>query len=147
MSNNSIRGQETTFRVAVDGELLEGSVFNVNDWTVTERGELKETPFIGEDVDKIDYQHNGWDLSFTVQNQDAVVLEFLTKIVDRELNHQAHPDITITIIYNFRNNAGTRVEVYYNCYLRPTDISAGSRTDYVTSSFEAKAERRRLLSS
>jgi hypothetical protein len=146
MSNLSIRGQEVTLRVAVDGEVQEGTFFNVNDLTVTERGELKEVPYLGEDVDKIDYQHNGWDLSFSVQPEDANALEFLSDIVDRELNHDAHPNITITVIYNFRNTASTRVEVFYNCYLRPTETSFGSRSDFVTTSFEAKAERRKLLS-
>lgn len=146
MSNLSIRGQEATLRIAVDGVVQDGSFFAVNDLTITERGELKEVPYLGEVVDKVDYQHNGWDLSFSVNVQDANALEFLKDIVNRELSAEAHPNITITVLYKYRNGDASRVEVFYNAYLRPSETSFGSRTDYVKTSFEAKAERRTLLS-
>jgi hypothetical protein len=145
MSNLSIRGQEATLRVAVDGEVQTGSFFNVNDLTVSERGELKEVAYLGELVDKVDYQHNGWDLSFSVNVQDDKALDFLTDIVDREHSAVNHPNITITVMYKFRDGTATRVEVFYNCALRVNETSFGSRTDYIKTSFEAKAERRTVL--
>lgn len=145
MPTNAIRGQEATLRVAVDGEVKEGSFFNVNDLTITHRGELRDVDYLGEDVSKNDIQHSGFDLSFSVNEEDEKTLNYLQNIVERELNQQAHPVVTISVIFSYRNSTSTRVVVFYNVCLRMTDMSFGSRTDYIQTSFEAKAEQFEVL--
>lgn len=136
-----IRGQEVTLRVAVDGQIQEGSFFKATDFTLTERGDLMEEDFLGELESDLDYQHHGYDLSFTVQHQDRKVIDFLQTIVAREANAQAHPTITITVIYAYRTGDTPAIHVLQEVFLRPTEISFGGRKEYVSTPFEGKCKK------
>lgn len=141
-----IRGQEVTIRVAVDGQVQLGSMVKVTEFTVSPRSDIMEESFLGELEDDLDFQHHGFDFSFTVQNEDALALEFLSNIVDREQNAALHPDVTITVIYNFREpGVQNRVEVYHDVFLRITEQGFSGRKEYVTTGFEGKCKKRSLL--
>jgi len=141
-----IRGQEVTMRIAVDGQIQQGSFFKVTEFTVTPRSDLMEESFLGELEDDIDFQHHGFDFSFSVQNQDEKTLEYLSTIIQREQDQQSHPDIAITVIYSFRESgAKNQVEVYHDVFLKINEQGFGGRKEYVTTSFEAKCKRRSLL--
>ncbi len=142
-----IRGQEITIRVAVDGQVQLGSMVKVTEFTVTPRSDLMEESFLGELEDDLDHQHHGFDFSFTIQNEDAIALEFLSTIVEREQNAEKHPDVTITVIYNYRESGvRNRVEVYHDVFLKITETGFGGRKEYVTTGFEGKCKKRSLLS-
>jgi hypothetical protein len=144
-----MRGQEATVRVAVDGVIQAGSMFKVRDFTVTPRQDLVETSYVGEDEDDLDFQHHGFDLTWTVDMLDATTISLLSTLVDRELNHERHPDITVTVIYTFREGAavgGGRVVVYHtNLVLKQGDESIGGRKDYIGVKYEAKCKKRDVL--
>lgn len=141
-----IRGQEVTVRVVVDGEVQPGSFFKVTEFTTAMRTDINEEPFLGELEDDLDIQHHGFDFSFTVQNEDAATLEFLSTIIGREQNAEQHPDITLTVIYNYREpGVQDRVEVFHDVFLKVNEQSFGGRKEYVTTSLEGKAKRRSLL--
>lgn len=141
-----IRGQEITVRIAVDGQVQEGSFFKVTEFSTTPRADITEESFLGELEDDLDFQHHGFDFSFSIQNEDARPLEFLSSLIDREQDALPHPDITITVIYNYRDsNVQDRVEVYHDVFLKVNEQSFGGRKEYVTTSFEGKAKRRSLL--
>jgi hypothetical protein len=144
-----IRGQEATLRVAVDGVIQSGSMFKVKDFTVTPRQDIKETDFNGEDETDLDFQHHGFDLAWSVEILDTTTLDLLTKIVDRELNHENHPDITVTVIYAFREGAavgGGRIVVYHgNLVLKQGEEGFAGRKEYVTVKYEAKCKKRDVL--
>ncbi len=144
-----IRGQEATLRVAVDGVVQPGSMFKVKDFSFTPRQDISETDFCGEDETDLDFQHHGYDVSWSVELLDATTIDLLTKIVDREKNHQKHPTITLTVIYTFREGAaagGGRVVVYHNNFvLKQGAEGAGSRKDYVGVKYEAKCKTRDVL--
>lgn len=142
-----IRGQEATLRVTIDGEAQEGSWFKVKDWTVTPRQDITESDYLGELESDLDFQHHGFDLSFSVDIQDRKVIDFLSKIVDREANQLEHPVITINVIYAFRANNGSPVaESYYDVYLKINDTGAPGRKEFVNASFEGKCKKRAPLS-
>jgi hypothetical protein len=144
-----LRGQEAQLRVAVDGVVQPGSMFKVKDFEFTPRQDITETPFCGEDEDDLDFQHHGWDLSWSIEMQDAVALDLMTKIIQRELDHGAHPKITVTVIYTFREGAlagGGRVVSYHtDMKLKQGAEGAGSRKDYVGVKYEAKCKKRDVL--
>jgi len=142
-----IRGQEVTMRVAVDGQIQEGSFFKASEFTLTERGDLLEEDFLGEVESDLDYQHHGYDLAFTVQIQDRKVIDFLQTITAREAAHTAHPNITITVIYAFRERGETAaIHVLQEVFLRPTEISFGGRKEYVSAPFEGKCKKVLVMS-
>lgn len=141
-----IRGQEVTIRVAVDGEVQDGSFIKITDFTVTPRTDLNEESFLGELEDDLDIQHHGFDFGWTVQKEDEKALEFLSTVIDREQNQQVHPDITITVIYAFRKpGASNRAEVYHEVFLKVNEGGFGGRKEYVTTGFEGKCKKRSLL--
>ena len=142
-----IRGQEITVRITVDSILQEGSWFKVTEFTGTPRTDINEEDFLGETESDLDIQHHGFDLSFTLQMQDERVLEFLSTIIDREQNQEAHPDITMTVIYAFRETGAiNKVEIYHDVFLKVNETGFSGRKEYVTSSFEGKAKKRSLAS-
>lgn len=144
-----IRGQEATLRIAVDGVVQAGSMFKVKDFDFTPRQDIAETDFCGEDETDLDFQHHGFDLSWSVEMQDSVTLDLLTKIVQREIDHLAHPKITVTVIYTFREGAaagGGRVVSYHtDMKLKQGAEGAGGRKDYVGVKYEAKCKKRDVL--
>lgn len=141
-----IRGQEQTIRIQIDGQVQAGSFFKLTEFTSTPRTDLVEESFLGELEDDIDIQHHGWDMSFTVQILDSLVLQFQQQIIEREQNALPHPDITLTVITRFRDpTIDNQVEVYHDVFLKVNETSMSGRKDYVTASFEAKAKRRSLL--
>ena len=141
-----IRGQEITVRIAVNGIVQRGSFFKVTEFTATPRTDIIEEPFLGELEDDLDIQHHGFDLALTVQVEDETHLNYLTDIVAREQNAQAHPDITMTVIYAFRETGATnQVVVYHDVFLKLNEEGFGGRKEYVTVSMEGKAKRRSQL--
>lgn len=140
------RGQEVVLRIAVDGVVQAGSLVKVKNWTATPRTELKEDDYIGENETDLDIQHNGWDLAFSVDTIDTAALDLMDDIVDREQAHAAHPDITITATYTFRE-PGTRgrAYVYHEVFLKADEESAGSRKEIHMVKWTGKAKRRTPL--
>lgn len=145
-----MRGQEATIRIAVDGVIQSGSMFKVKDFTFTPRQDLTETPYVGEDEDDLDFQHHGFDLAWSVDMLDATTITLLSNLINRELNHQKHPEITVTVIYAFREGAavgGGRVVVYHtNMVLKQGDESMSGRKEYIGVKYEAKCKKRDVLS-
>lgn len=141
------RGQEISLRIAVDGQLQEGSFFKVVDFTTTHRSEIPETEFLGEDASDIDFRHDGFDFSWTLHEWDEAPLDLIATIIDREKQQQAHPEVTITVIHSYRGTGAPspRVEVYHECVIRASEQGFSGRTEYNTIGFEAKAREKSLL--
>ena len=74
-------------------------------------------------------------------------INLIQTIIDREVQHQAHPDITITIIHSYRgsNAPNPRIESYRECAIRVSDQAFPGRTEYNTIAFEAKGKKRSLI--
>jgi len=140
-----IRGQEATLQILVEGEPLAGSWIRVNDFELSPRQELTDEDYIGEDVSKIDFQHNGFDFSFSVNIEDSATITFLQDLVIGEENHLPYPNITLNVIYTFRNGGSQVMESYYETYLKVNSQSVGGRTEFVSVSVEGKSERRNVL--
>lgn len=144
--SQKMRGQEVTFRVALNGILQEGSMFKVTDFTATPRTDLVEDDYLGEQETDLDIQHHGFDLSWSVDYQDATAMEFMQAILNAEANQEAHPNITITAIYTFREpGVRSKIEVYRNVFCKQAEQSAGGRKEKVKGKFEGKCKKRVLL--
>lgn len=139
-----LRGQETTIRVTVDGELQEGSWFKVKDFNASPRQDLIEEDYLGEFASDLDMQHHGYDLAFSVDVQDRNVIDFLSKLVANEEARVRHPRITVTVTYAFRDGSVV-AEAYYDVFLKVNEQSIGGRKEYVSASFEGKAKKRTVL--
>lgn len=146
--SSRIRGQEALLTVTVDGERQEGSFFKVRDFRVTPRTDIIEEDYLGELKSDLDIQHHGFDGSFTVDNEDALTISYLSEIIAREENHERHPSIVISVEYVYREpgNLG-QIEAYSDCFLKVSEQSIGGRKEYVQTSFEWKAKERQQITS
>lgn len=142
-----IRGQETAVKITVDGVIQKGSYAKLIDFEVTPRTDLVESDFLGEDESDLDTQHHGFDMSFSVRNEDAGPLDLLTKIVDRQRSRLTPPRVTITKIYNYREPGAKRAaEVFDNVHIKIATQGSGGRKEYEITRFEGKCKRRGQIS-
>ena len=120
----------------------------VTQFSQTPRQDLEELSYIGEDEDEIDFQHHGYDFSWQVDVNDQIPLQILQDLVQRQINRQAHPNLTMNVIYNFREGSGAQdvVEIYHKLKLKVTEIGAGGRKEGVTAGFECKCRKKSLVS-
>jgi hypothetical protein len=139
-----MRGQQMTLRFAMGTRGVRGgAMLKVVDWMVTPRTDLLEDDYIGEDQTDLDIQHNGFDGKFTVDTTDQESLDVMDEIIDAEENREAHPQITISAIYSFREpNTRGRMYVYHQCFVKADTEGSGGRKEKHRIEFSFKSKRR-----
>lgn len=138
-----IRGQEALIQITVDDEPRAGSFFKVKDFRSTPRTDLTEEPYLGEQTDDLDTQHHGFDITFSVDNQDAETLRLLDLIVANEEAHIAPPDVVIAVTYLYREPGQlNQTEQYSDGVIKVAEQGIGGRKEYITTGFEAKFKTR-----
>lgn len=142
-----IRGIEATIRLSIDGNVKKGSMIKVTNFTATPRQDLEELDYIGEDESEIDFIHNGYDLAWSVDVNDEIPLQILQDLVQRQIDREAHPNIVMTVIYNFRKGSGAtnHAEVYHKLKLKVSEGGFAGRKESVTVGFEAKGKKKSLV--
>jgi len=145
MSNAQLRGQEATIRVTVDGNALTGSWLKVKDFTVTPQTDIIKENYLGEYQPDGDRMHNGFDLSFSIDMRDREVMDFISRSIQEEENQLGCPNVTINVIYAFRDGSDAVGETYFDVVMKVADQSFGGRTEYISYSIEAYAKRRSVL--
>lgn len=141
-----MRGSEATIRIAVDGKVAPGSMFKLVDFTATPRTDLNEDDYLGELETDLDIQHHGWDFGFSVDILDEKSIELVEEIIAREIAKDVHPDITITVLYTFREpTARGKIAVYHSVFLKQDEESFGGRKEKVKGKFSGKCKRRTVL--
>jgi len=142
-----IRGAEVALRLAIDGQVIKGSLIKVTEFTATPRQDLEELDYLGEDETEIDFMHHGYDLAWSVDMKDEKPLQILQDLVNRQIDRGKHPNITMTVIYNFRDGSGgsNQVEVYHKLKIKITETGFGGRKDSVKVGFEAKGKKKSLV--
>ena len=76
MAAERIRGQEDAVKIIIDGVPMTGSWTKVMDFEETPQDELTRTGFAGQPTDDIDENHNGYDISFTLQVLDSKLMDY-----------------------------------------------------------------------
>jgi len=137
-----VRGQEATLTFIVDGVSLGGDFAKVKDFTLTQRADLTEEPYLGEQTDDLDVQHHGWDFSFNVDTIDGRSLEYVRLFVLREESRQAPSDVNVQILTGYRQVGvlATRLNLI-SCVMKMNDMSFAGRKEMISVSFEGKAKK------
>lgn len=145
-TNLSLRGSEASIRITVEGQLLKGSFFQVKDFRAAARQDLPEADYVGDLASRIDFVHNGFDLSFSIDMEDRAPLDLLTQIVQAYKDRARPPRVNITVFYRFRKEGAAKlIELYPEVILKEVEGSIGGRKDYITRSYEGKCEDRKVL--
>jgi hypothetical protein len=135
-----IRGLEVTIRLSIEGELQGGTLIKFSDFSITPRAEVTESDFLGEDESDIDFRHDGFDFSGTAHELDATARAFLALLVFNHENHIAPPNVTMTVIFGYRDGRPVS-ETYYGAKMKVDETSFGSRKDYVTTKISGKCKK------
>jgi hypothetical protein len=141
-----IRGREVSVKVSVDGRLRFGLFRHITTFTRNNKDEIVETPLLGQDVDALDYIHNGFDLSWTSQIEDAENLDFVDELITLQREGRPLPQITISVEYRFRDPAvQDRMVVYRGVKMKEDSEGFSNRTAYVECQYSAKATKRSVI--
>ncbi len=141
-----IRGKETIVRFAIDGVAkTDGSWVKLKDFRITPRTELVETDYLGESETDLDSIHNGFDFSFNMDHEDAAALEFLRDLCDRSAAGQRPQQVTMTVIYNYRQRATVKAQTFQDVFLKVDDVNLGGRTEVVSTAFSGKCKKHVLV--
>lgn len=145
--SNRIRGSEVTLRLSIDGKVQRGSMVKVTNFTATPRQDLEELDYLGEEESEIDFQHHGYDLAWSVDMNDQIPLTILQALVQGQIDRSAHPKVSMSVIYNFREGSGATnaVEVYHRLRIKIAETGFGGRKESVAVSFEAKGQKKSLV--
>jgi hypothetical protein len=139
-----VRGQEVLIQITRDGQPLGGSFVKVLNFRLTPRDEITEENFLGEQEADLDYRFDGVTFTFDVHNTDGRTLRFFQERVDRQRNRQRLPSLVFTFTQFYRETEGASTLVLRNPVIRMNEHGAGSRTDYLVTSFEGKAKTTKL---
>ena len=146
MSNTAIFGKEVTIRVAIGGQLQEGTFLRIKSFDHTPRTELIEEDYLGEDRSELDLRHDGHDLKFECDEDDDSAINFLTALVALEGAHQRPQQITITAYTVYRDGVTQPlVESFPEVMLKLTSRTVGGRKERVPNSFEGKCKRYNVI--
>lgn len=141
-----LRGQEARIFVSVEGQPQKGSWFKVTDFTVRPRQDIVEDDYLGEDETDLDFQHHGYDVSFTCHQVDASQEQYLQDLVDNEKQHRRPLRVTITVLYTYREpGAGGRAAVYHSGLLKMNESGFKGRKERVSVEMDGKFKTRELI--
>lgn len=145
MAVDRIRGQETTLQVAINGQTQEGSFSKVENFKWNPRQDLTDSDFVGETESEPDIMHHGYDMSFVIhEKENGAVDSVLLPIVTALTAGLPLPPVTLTFTKRYRDpSIPTVTLVFQNVKLKMDSQEAGSRKDYVKSSFSAKCRKMR----
>ncbi len=150
-----IRGQEATVLLVVNGTPLGGSFAKLASWSIKPRVDKSNTGFMGEAEDEPDLIVNGWDLSFTIHEQDnqaldnvwlPIVAAATSSATQTAGLSQPFPTIDIVLVKKYRTGALLpKTLTFSKCVLTLDEQAASDRKSYVTNSFSASCRKMKSL--
>lgn len=140
------RGRAANIRITADGDLQQGSMVKVRDFTATPRSTIDEDDYLGEDETDLDFQHHGWDVSLSIDTVDDASINYVDDQIERFQKHQRPADITITVIYTFPDpTIGGRSALFHIGFIKQDEESFGGRKEPIRGKYSGKFKRRELL--
>jgi hypothetical protein len=141
--SDRIRGQETTLQVIVDGDLKSGSFSKVENFKWNPREDLSDNDFIGETESEPDIMHHGYDMSFMIHEMENSAVEQVHQLmVDALTAGVPLPKVNLVFIKRYRDpSIPVKTLIFQNVRLKMDSQEAGSRKDYLKSSFSGKCRK------
>ena len=143
-----IRGQEVTVMVIVDGVPQAGSFAKITQGRWAPRADLSDTGFLGENEDEPDIQIHGYDLSFTIHEQDngAVDAVWLPIVQAATAENGPLPVVDIIFFKKYRDRKLPPATLTFaQCKLKLDSQEFGDRKSHATTSFSAKCRKMRSV--
>lgn len=138
----TIRGQEVSVTLVLDGVPQGGSFAKMEQFTATPNTELQANDYIGEVLQVPDKQHHGWDFNWTMREQDRRVLDAYQEILDAEEESRPQPVVHIVITTKYRSpEEPSTTIVIQDAVLKLDSYDIGGRAEYVKSTWSGKARK------
>lgn len=138
-----IKGQEVEVRLIVNNALRD-QITDVRSFEVAIQLEVLSEGYLGETTNRRDDVHTGVRGRIELHFENDDILTLAQEITDRA--RRRTPGTTITIKATLAFPAGVRRQVLIeNVFFGEIPFSAGSRTDYVSTTLDFEAERLRFL--
>ena len=136
----SIRGQEVSVQVVVNGVIKGGSFARMESFSATPRTDLKDNDYLGEELSVPDLQHSGWDFTMEIREVKRDVFDLLNQILSAEKASQAHPNVNIVVTTIYRGVGDTSVSYTLEAAVIKCDSfpNVSGRTEYVKSTWSGK---------
>lgn len=141
-----IRQKETSLRVAIDGQNLEGSFLKVVEYEINPEQKITKTQFCGEMFEDGDTDITGIGGRFKIHELKGDAEQLLDTLIANHKAHLAPPLVTLTEYKKYRGTgAGDRTNVYPSCMLICKSMTKSSGGDYIGSEWEFWVQDREAL--
>jgi len=139
-----IRGQEVTVALAVDGQIIQGSFTKVENFKITPRADLSDSPFLGESEDENDVQNHGYDFSWMVHQMDDNAFIVWDKITSALANGTVLPNVSVVVLKKYRDLGIKPVTMtLQNAVIKMDSEEYGGRKEFVKASFSGKCRTKK----
>lgn len=136
------KGQDTSLVVVVDGQPQAGSFSKVEQFDWKPLDEIQNTDFLGESESDFDIQHDGYEVSFTIEElENGPVDNVLLPLVAKLKAGDTLPSVTLVFVKRFRDpSLPIKTLEFQSVKLILNSQSAAARKDYVKSSFTGRCK-------
>jgi hypothetical protein len=138
-----IRGSEQQIRLIVDGKTQDsGSWMKVVKWHHTPLVTETQTGYCGDEFETNDQMLHGHHCTFTFNQTDDTMLEFLLDLQARAEDHLPPADVQLIVRESYRDGSSTSDILFSrNGVLSPTSRGAGGQKDYVAGEWSFHCQR------
>lgn len=140
-----VRGQEATIKFTIDGAPKAGTWLKVKNFTVKPQTEFLEENYLGESETDYDIIHNGFELSWEVDDQDDETIQYVKVLAERERDGLSPQRVTITVIYSYRERTKVVADNYYDVLVIVDEHKHGGRKEYIGTSFSARCKKKNVI--
>lgn len=144
MANTRIKGRHTSIYVVVDNQTQIGSFTKCESFSAKPDATIEKTEFLGQPVAEGDLEHSGYDLSFTIHEEDTAAIDYWDKQVQKFETGQQLLPVTIVAITTYLNPAvAAKTETFEEVVLKHDERSFGGKKEYVKNMFTGFAPRKK----
>jgi hypothetical protein len=128
------RSKEAKVQITKNGERLGTSMLLITDFSWDPEAEIKKTRYVGDKRSTPDLDVMGVAFSFKTHTRDHVWMELWDEIQRAEELGQPAPDISLSIVYAYRNGARGTVGLHGELVLK-LDKAEVPQNDYLANSW------------
>jgi hypothetical protein len=135
-----VKGENTSLVVVVDGAPQAGSFKKVEQLNWKPLQEIQDSNFLGESESDFDIQHDGFEVNFTIHEQENLAVEsVLIPSVNALKAGDTLPSVTLVFIKSYRDpSLPVKTLTFQTVKLIMTGQDAGDRKGYIKSTFTGR---------
>lgn len=143
MASKSSKGLHRTLALIVNGQQQPGSFVKVRTFSAKPDAAIMKTDHLGEALSEVDVMHHGWDISFTIEEEDANAAKYYEKVTASSEAGTTLPRVDLIEIRNYVDpSVLPETFVYGELVLKMDSDDSSGRKEYTTMSFSGACKTR-----